>query len=198
MATEIDNVIWEACVDGIINCDLSGASEKIPSRERCDEIKPFYCVTACFPYLPCIPICRASIARQAVCHAANEADEWSAVSDFLVTTESQNLRTVYGENRAARCIFVEDVPHGPGIISNEFPGQPSQFDTLLKAFLDEFNPDVDCDGDVDRDDIFKIIRNRGTAYSVNDPYDVDRDNMVTVLDARRLVPLCTREQCATE
>ena len=59
--------------------------------------------------------------------------------------------------------------------------------------------DVDGDGDVDRADMDLILAARNTAASgPDDPRDIDGDGNITVLDARRLVPLCTRPRCANE
>jgi hypothetical protein len=58
--------------------------------------------------------------------------------------------------------------------------------------------DLDLDGDVDRDDIITLMLERNTdADGFNDPRDLDGDGRITVIDARRLVLLCTRPRCAT-
>jgi len=58
--------------------------------------------------------------------------------------------------------------------------------------------DLDGDGDVDLDDI-NIIRGYlgDPASGPNDPVDIDGDGRISVLDMRRLVPMCTRARCAT-
>ena len=59
--------------------------------------------------------------------------------------------------------------------------------------------DVDCDGDVDRDDIGLISAARNTpASSPQDRRDLDGDGMITALDARKAVLECTRPRCATQ
>ena len=59
--------------------------------------------------------------------------------------------------------------------------------------------DLDGDGDVDRDDMNIILAARNTpASGPDDPRDLDGDGMITGLDARKLVLLCTRPRCATQ
>jgi hypothetical protein len=59
--------------------------------------------------------------------------------------------------------------------------------------------DLDNDGDVDRDDLNILLAGRNSAAAgPNDPKDLDHDGRITVLDARKLVLLCTRLNCATQ
>jgi hypothetical protein len=59
--------------------------------------------------------------------------------------------------------------------------------------------DLDGDGDVDRKDMAVILEALNTAATgADDPRDLDRDGMITALDMRKLVLLCTRPRCATE
>jgi len=58
--------------------------------------------------------------------------------------------------------------------------------------------DLDGDGDVDRSDLNILLAARNTpASGPEDPADLDQDGMITALDARMLVLLCTRTACAT-
>lgn len=56
--------------------------------------------------------------------------------------------------------------------------------------------DADGNGQVDRDDIAAIVAARNTPAGQNDPRDADRDGVITVLDARLCVQLCTKAGCA--
>ena len=59
--------------------------------------------------------------------------------------------------------------------------------------------DLDDDCDVDRDDLNIVLAARNSpASGPNDPRDLDGDGVITVLDARILITLCTRNRCATQ
>jgi hypothetical protein len=59
--------------------------------------------------------------------------------------------------------------------------------------------DLDNDGDVDRTDLAILLNWRNMPQTgPNDPKDLDHDGRITVLDARKLVLLCTRVGCATQ
>jgi hypothetical protein len=58
--------------------------------------------------------------------------------------------------------------------------------------------DFDNDGDVDRIDLNILLNWRNiAAVGPTDPKDLDHDGRITALDARKLVLLCTRLNCAT-
>lgn len=91
----------------------------------------------------------------------------------------------------------------PLYIFDDTPGQISQevyegirISDLLIQCGDPH--DLDCDGDVDLDDVKIILDARGPAKVMNDPRDLDGDKKITVMDARKLVLYCTRPQCATQ
>ncbi len=61
--------------------------------------------------------------------------------------------------------------------------------------------DLDGDGDVDRDDIAIIDAERGKTVaesSCGAPCDINGDGVISLLDSRSLVALCTRPLCVTE
>jgi len=58
--------------------------------------------------------------------------------------------------------------------------------------------DLDNDGDVDQNDLNILLTYRNQPASACPECDLDGDGVITVLDARKLVLLCTRPRCATE
>ena len=65
--------------------------------------------------------------------------------------------------------------------------------------VQEKSVEGDLDGDVNRNDLNIILAARNTpADGPDDPRDLDGDGMITALDARKLVLMCTRPRCACE
>lgn len=56
--------------------------------------------------------------------------------------------------------------------------------------------DVDADGDIDRVDIGLIFAARNTPAQPGDPRDADGDGVITILDGRRCMLMCTLPGCA--
>jgi Nidogen-like/Thrombospondin type 3 repeat len=82
---------------------------------------------------------------------------------------------------------------------------PDQADELINAVLRQTRPplvgDLDRDGDVDLDDLNILLAERNTPVvdsTCGVSCDLDGDGMITALDARKLVELCTRPRCAMQ
>jgi hypothetical protein len=61
--------------------------------------------------------------------------------------------------------------------------------------------DLDGDGDIDQNDVNILLLDRNKSVSTSRcgaACDLDVDSMITALDARKLVLLCTRPRCATQ
>ena len=58
--------------------------------------------------------------------------------------------------------------------------------------------DFDGDCDIDRLDLNHVIRFRNQPAANCPACDIDGDGMVTVLDARKLVLMCTNARCAVQ
>jgi hypothetical protein len=88
-------------------------------------------------------------------------------------------------------------------LNNTITFDASHF-TRFAAFLPAPQPipgDYDRDGDVDRNDMEILLQDRNKTVdesSCGSACDLDSDGVITVLDARKLVLLCSRTRCATE
>lgn len=58
------------------------------------------------------------------------------------------------------------------------------------------NGDIDGNGSIDADDLALLTRAARPALGPNDPWDINGDGVINVLDARKLALMCTRPQCA--
>ena len=70
--------------------------------------------------------------------------------------------------------------------------------TTVKVTTPAAQGNLDHDGDVDLDDLNILLTYRNQPSSACPECDLDGDGVITVLDARKLVFLCTRPRCATE
>ncbi len=95
---------------------------------------------------------------------------------------------------------------GDGVVNEDdncpLEANPSQIDSDGDGIGDacdvEIRGDLDGDGDVDRADIAIMLAARNQLVDPGDPRDLDQDGIVTVLDARTIVGLCTRARCAVD
>lgn len=56
--------------------------------------------------------------------------------------------------------------------------------------------DLDSDGDIDMDDLNQMRSKFGQVAGPNDPYDINGDGKINVIDFRKAILLCTRPSCA--
>lgn len=63
---------------------------------------------------------------------------------------------------------------------------------------DKIRGDLDGDGDIDRNDLNILLSHRDQPASACIACDLDGDGTITVLDARKLVIMCTRPRCSCE
>lgn len=87
---------------------------------------------------------------------------------------------------------------GANLVSSQVATTQAYGADEFEGFVAQQEGDIDGDGDGDRDDLKLIQAARNTpASGSNDPLDLDGDGMITGLDARKLILLCTRPRCAT-
>jgi hypothetical protein len=80
---------------------------------------------------------------------------------------------------------------------------PAETDALIEDVLSSVcvPGDLDCDGDVDRNDLNILLADRNKSVSQSacgTLCDLDGDGIITALDARKLTLLCTRLRCAAQ
>ena len=91
---------------------------------------------------------------------------------------------------------------GVGNVDDNCPlaANPSQGDFDADGLGDVCDPDMpgDLDGNdlVDIMDVQILLRDRGAAVGPGDPRDLDGDGALTMLDARRLILMCSQPRCA--
>lgn len=105
--------------------------------------------------------------------------------------------------------YVNAYRHSEGFVTGAAGACVAAFkdiDHFSTYFAAVFNApgDLDGDQDVDRDDLIILLQFRNqpvddeTYGEGNDPRDLDGDGIITALDARKLVTMCTRPRCACE
>ena len=70
--------------------------------------------------------------------------------------------------------------------------------TVIVVIFRKIPGDLDNDNDIDQNDLNILLTYRNQPASACPECDIDGDGIITVLDARKLVLLCTRPRCATE
>ena len=134
-------------------------------------------------------------------------DDWANIFyDFRVTTDFAD-----GIHRSApqtvevdfsTLVRISPDTDGDGI-ANALDNCPltsnaDQKDSNGNGVGDACEGDLDHDGDIDQDDLDRLLAKRNTpASGPNDPMDLDGDGRITALDARMLILKCTRPRCAT-
>ena len=140
-------------------------------------------------------------------------DAWSKAKLVLEGTTDNNGQTqwnsettpcVIGDNYTVIARYSDEYKDSPIAVGD--PGWNDGCSGLIEQTIafgeappQEIAGDFDGDGDVDRNDLNIILAARNTpASGPDDPRDLDGDGMITGLDARKLVLLCTRPRCAIE
>jgi len=137
-------------------------------------------------------------------------DAWSKAKLVLEGTTDNNGQTkwnsettpcVIGDNYTVIAKYSDEYKDSP-IAANDSgwnDGCSGLIEQTITFGEEEMAGDLDGDVDVDYDDLDIILEARNTpASGPDDPRDLDGDGMITGLDARKLVLLCTRPRCATE
>ena len=104
-------------------------------------------------------------------------------------SDTYTLKVSYGGDTL---VLAENVP------ISDIPAQPYIIESTEEGISQKIPGDLDSDGDVDRDDLNILLTYRNQPASACPECDLDGDGVITVLDARKLVLLCTRPRCATE
>jgi hypothetical protein len=74
-------------------------------------------------------------------------------------------------------------------------------DAVIGDVTQPVRGDIDADGDVDTNDIASLLLDRNRLVHESTcglKCDLDNDGRITVIDARMMVPLCTRPRCAAQ
>jgi len=82
----------------------------------------------------------------------------------------------------------------------QIPAQPYIIESTEEGIRkkEAIQGDLDHDGDIDQNDLNILLTYRNQPASECPECDIDGDGIITVLDARKLVLLCTRPRCACE
>ena len=141
-------------------------------------------------------------------HSATVTLQFDKPDSMTQAEFEANLKIGFFRVQDQQWVYQDDPDSGISNVHINWLNNTITFDvnhfTRFAAFLPpaEILPgDIDNDGDVDRDDlnILLLDRNKSVAdSSCGSACDLDGDGVITALDARKLVLLCTRPRCATE
>lgn len=128
------------------------------------------------------------------------ADTWTATVDYGDGSGVQSLPLNPDGSFALSNLYDDDGVYTVTVtITDDDGGVGIDTATVTVNNVAAVQGDLDGDGDVDRDDVNTILAARNQpASGPDDPRDIDGDGVITVLDARRAVTMCTRPRCATE
>lgn len=88
--------------------------------------------------------------------------------------------------------------HNIYVRGQDFSGNWGTAHIVVVSVTKPIRGDIDRDGDVDRDDLNILLSHKNQYATVCPECDLDGDGIITVLDSRILVTLCTRSRCATQ
>jgi hypothetical protein len=118
-----------------------------------------------------------------------DGDGFGDVCDNCVSTPNPNQEDRDGDGVGDVCDNCQTVPN------------PGQEDSNGNGTGDacEGTCDVDNDGDIDKIDLSRISRLRGTTVPPTPPaFDADGDKVITPADVKVCITRCTRPNCATQ
>jgi hypothetical protein len=107
-----------------------------------------------------------------------------------------NVTSLIGDDDGDNILTLTITDGGLGDADNSVNGEISDPGGI--AMLIARPGDLDGDADVDQNDVNILLGYRNKPASACPACDLDGDGMITALDARKLVLLCTRPRCATQ